>query len=1086
MANLFDDIFDDTPVAALPRSQHDDDKNMFEDIFTPSPPARSTTFFEGEQQIRTGKPYVIPRSLAPLEPKKQEELQRLAEVGIHPEQARAARPTREEQERGLEIPLVDPVSAFVGGAAGATTLGMKAGLSLLPAAGRGVLSGALGAATDIPIGQAAEEISGGNPLIALPFAVLVGLVSGVTLERAIEQRVLRMLTKGTTQASSDVVEQVTKQVQSAMAEGRPRDADTILKLAQDAIVPQVTPPSTTKAQKLTRSITELAGEAVAPPTPKFLRTAEDLLQEQVDKGVLTPKVFEHPDVPPGVTKLAAEEPLLTLKNGTEVIPGRLDAKGAETTRELAAELLESADDTATIGKMIDSINVERLDTTDDVRGLIGAISKRIAPLVKKSRRGIVPLDETKRMAMRSGISEQAMLKRKPGTVWNAEQSTAASMVNLSSARRTMDLARRVTEGGSDAELLEFRLAVEKHQLIQASEAGLATEAGRTLSARRIIKAETDKPVKNLQAMIDALGGREITETMARRLAMINPENTAAVNKYLQEVTNASTVDKIYEVWINALLSSPVTHVVNTTSNALTLLTKLPEKALAAGYDAIGSAMTGKPRTRLLGEVAAEVFAMKQGLQRGVQNMLWAFRTGLPSDAQSKLEVRTFKAIKGTTGEVVRLPGRALIMMDEFFKGVNGVMETHAQAFRHATMEGLIGDKKAQRMAALILQPTEEMAKAIREEQLYRVFQADLGHFGRAILKVRMGDQPSHIAARLVVPFARTPINIAKYGLERTPLGFLRLAQKSIIKEGLIEGEGADRAARATLGTIIGATVYSYMADGHVTGGGPKDQAKRAAKYRTGWQPYSIKAGDTYYSYARIEPMGSVVGMAADLYESYEDYTEDERINIAARIVRSFATNITSKTWLRGPSDVINVLSDPDRYAERYFESILSTTVPRVVASAGRATDEYLRESDSVGEYIQSQIPYLSHALLPKRNIWGEAIEREGGAVSKFISPFRTSEIKGTIADREMLRLGIAIGKPSKKIGETELTPQQYDQLMIHGGQQAKERVLQYITSPGYARVDDEIKADIIRKRYDQGMKIARIRLKQQLRQRQLP
>ena len=58
-------------------------------------------------------------------------------------------------------------------------------------------------------------------------------------------------------------------------------------------------------------------------------------------------------------------------------------------------------------------------------------------------------------------------------------------------------------------------------------------------------------------------------------------------------------------------------------------------------------------------------------------------------------------------------------------------------------------------------------------------------------------------------------------------------------------------------------VGMLAAEGMVTGGGPKDKQLRQEMMMTGWQPYSFKIGDTYYSYARIEPLGSLFGMAAD-------------------------------------------------------------------------------------------------------------------------------------------------------------------------------------------------------------------------------
>lgn len=50
--------------------------------------------------------------------------------------------------------------------------------------------------------------------------------------------------------------------------------------------------------------------------------------------------------------------------------------------------------------------------------------------------------------------------------------------------------------------------------------------------------------------------------------------------------------------------------------------------------------------------------------------------------------------------------------------------------------------------------------------------------------------------------------------------------------------------RMTLGTGLGALVLSLAGEGKITGGGPLDENNWRLKEADGWQPYSIRAGDT--------------------------------------------------------------------------------------------------------------------------------------------------------------------------------------------------------------------------------------------------
>lgn len=48
-----------------------------------------------------------------------------------------------------------------------------------------------------------------------------------------------------------------------------------------------------------------------------------------------------------------------------------------------------------------------------------------------------------------------------------------------------------------------------------------------------------------------------------------------------------------------------------------------------------------------------------------------------------------------------------------------------------------------------------------------------------------------------------------------------------------------------------ALVTQMVAQGHITGG-PADEDAKALMRANGWQPYSVKIGDKYYSYQRMD------------------------------------------------------------------------------------------------------------------------------------------------------------------------------------------------------------------------------------------
>src|SRR5690606_15297202 len=121
---------------------------------------------------------------------------------------------------------------------------------------------------------------------------------------------------------------------------------------------------------------------------------------------------------------------------------------------------------------------------------------------------------------------------------------------------------------------------------------------------------------------------------------------------------------------------------------------------------------------------------------------------------------------------------------------------------------------------------------------------------------------------------------------------------------------------------------------------------------TGWQPYSVRIGDMWYSYARLEPFATVLGVSADMYEIGSQMTDAELSDMAALVTASVSKNLINKTWLSGPADLIQAVSDPDRYGERYIERFLSTAIPTGVAQIARSQDPILRDAQDALDAIK--------------------------------------------------------------------------------------------------------------------------------------
>ena len=693
------------------------------------------------------------------------------------------------------------------------------------------------------------------------------------------------------------------------------------------------------------------------------------------------------------------------------------------------------------GDLAVNINLARLDTSDDIMEAIDTTARLFEGEIDQARRGVQTNEATAALARDMGMTPEQLLRRRRGQAFNAEEALAARQILVSSGDQLVALARKAqSTAASEEDILAFRRALSLHSAIQQQVSGLTAEAGRALQAFRIPAGGTATKERAIRDMLNTAGGADFSRSMAAKLAAL--DDPAKINDVARKAWGARTADVFLEVWINALLSGPPTHAVNALSNTATALWMVPERLLAAGI----SRATGSGAVRG-GEAAAQAFGLVQGAREGLIAAAKTLRTGEPTDAVAKIEARRHRAISSEAlnlsgvpgravdylGEVVRIPGRLLMTSDEFFKGVGYRMEVNALAYRQAAAEGLEGRAFAAKVQELTAHPPEHIQLAAVDASRYQTFTNELGETGQAV-QGAAASMP--IPLRLVMPFIRTPTNILKFTVERSPMAPLMQQFRQDIAAG---GARRDLAlARMSLGSLVMAAGADMAMAGMITGGGPSDPGLRAQLRNTGWQPYSIRIGDTYVAYNRLDPMGATLGLAADAAEIMGQASEEDQTNLAAAVVMATAKNLTSKTYLQGLSEAFEVLSDPDRYGERFIQRFAGTVVPTGVAQVERVLDPTLRDARSITDQIRSRIPGYSDELPPRRNMWGDPILLGGGLGPDIISPIYTSQVQSSPVDEELLRLGLPLSMPSRSIGGVELSPHEYSRYVELAGNALKE------------------------------------------------
>lgn len=695
------------------------------------------------------------------------------------------------------------------------------------------------------------------------------------------------------------------------------------------------------------------------------------------------------------------------------------------------------------------INFARIDAPEDVKRVMQRLSDLGSVGSDSARAGTRGFEAVKLDAAHQD-AWQTLLDRRPGQPLGDAEGLAARQLWAATTDKVAELAETAATNPSEANLFAFRKMLDVHDMVQREVLGARASTARALSAWRIPAGGGAERLRNVAAALDASGGSQVSRELAARVtALAKAGMVKEMGAVAEKGAAATTRDAVLEAWVNGLLSNPATHAANTISNLTVLPMRMAERATAAK---IGQ-LLGDEGGVAAGEAAAQWAGAVQGFRDIFRYYGKAARALLPSDSMlpevaganppplaqlnvpslTKLEhppsitSDAFRLSSETglgravdlLGSAVRTPGKVLNASDEFFKVVGYRMELNAQAVRQATAEvnagKLTADGFKARVADIVAHPPENVRLAAADAALYQTFNNAPGKLGKALGKLTT-DYP---ALKVILPFTRTPSNILNFTFERTPLAPLMSKFRADVAAG---GPRRDLAlAQMALGSAAMLTAVDLTMSGQISGRGPVDKGIKEAMAREGWQPYSVKLGNRWYSYNRLDPSGSLLGMAADatelLMQAQHDALDDQDTEkLAAATALAFAGNVTNKTYLSGLSSVIEALNDPQRAAEGWLQRTAGSVVLAGVAGIERIQDPTVREVYSMMDSIRSRTPGLSDSLPPRLDLWGQPVKTESGLGKPFdlMSPVYSKEPSAQPIDKEIERLGANITMPGRK------------------------------------------------------------------------
>ena len=576
-------------------------------------------------------------------------------------------------------------------------------------------------------------------------------------------------------------------------------------------------------------------------------------------------------------------------------------------------------------------------------------------------------------------------------------------------------------------------AMAQHQEVLAAVKGVSAESGRALGSFRVQPPDTQ--ISNALRELSPEALQEARELLRK----IDPNNPRQLNNWLEKVKPSTTADQLFEAYRNWLLSGPGTLIKRGASEMTMIALEATRKSVAAGL----SKLKGGEDQRFL----SEGYWFSKGVVDAMRHIPKVLTGEFDLTDSPDFEKTNTQAIKGPLGDIIRIPSTLLSKQANVAYMLNYFGELNSQAARQALRENLSGPELAARQEYLVEDPTEAMSKAAHETAIRGTFQRDLGKFGKSLQGVVRNDPTGLL--RFLVPFTKTPSNLLKEGEYYSPYGLLK---------GTLTGD-VDMQSRGVIGSALAAGIAYLALNGRITGGGPVDFKKKQTLESTGWQSYSIKIGDKYYSYRKLEPVGLSMALVSDAVHSMKaGDSEVVSQSKADTAINHIARNLKDVSFLPTFANVMEAIENPGSRAEKFISKEAGSLVPALVKDIAQASDRTVRRPTGPVQEIESRVPGLTSQVPALTDVVGRPVQRPASAL-RGANPFPISKQNNDPVIQELARLGIATTQPPASVkmkGKSfQLTGTERQQLAQQEGDLLRGKVAKWIATKAWASLDDD-------------------------------
>lgn len=363
----------------------------------------------------------------------------------------------------------------------------------------------------------------------------------------------------------------------------------------------------------------------------------------------------------------------------------------------------------------------------------------------------------------------------------------------------------------------------------------------------------------------------------------------------------------------------------------------------------------------------------------------------------------------------------------------------------------------------------------------------------------------------VLPFKKTPANIAVRAVEYSPVGLAKsltydLAQ--VRRGNKTAAEAIDNISSGLVGTGLTALGVLMAAQGLVSGGGTGDDKQDDFNDLQGGQDYALNIGDYSFTLDWLAPEALPFFIGVELFNNIANRETGEDVrpfDAAMDALGRIADPMLEMSMLQSLNDLV----DNVKYSDNGFASLavnaLTSYLGQFLPTIGGQIERTFLEDTRQSTYIDrdSPIPNAVQILLGNWankipgidfqqrdyvDAWGRT-ESTGEnvlirALNNFLNPAYVSRRQSGELEAELQRLydlgeGFEGVLPSQaqtntQINDQYLTSEEYNRLQITRGQTAYDILNRFVGTDAYRNMTDEQKAKFIERVYTYSAEMGKV------------